>query len=80
MLQEILAIELLNDSLMPEQGTLCNVEESAEMKFVDSFMNPAENRHQDLMEELSVETEKHSNFKSSNCDRNYFLHWKGSHM
>ena len=39
MLQEVLAIELLNDSLVSKKRTLCNSEESAEMKFVDSFMN-----------------------------------------
>jgi len=43
MLQEILSIELLNDSLVSEQGTLCNAEESAKIKFADSFMNFAEN-------------------------------------
>lgn len=38
MLQEFLAIELLNDSLVSKQGTLRNAEESIGMRIDDNFI------------------------------------------
>ena len=72
MLQETLDIELLNDSLVLEQGTLCNAEESMEMKIDDNFITYAEGQYKDLMEKLSMECENHSYFESDNCDGNLF--------
>jgi len=76
MLQEILAIELLNDSLVLEKGILYGAEKSMEMKIDESFITFAEGQYKDLMAELSMKIENHSYFESDNCDGNYVLYRK----
>ena len=58
--QENLILELLNDIFVSKQGIFCNEQESAQMKFIDSFINFAEVQYKDLMVELYLETEIHS--------------------
>jgi len=59
-----------------KQGIFYNEQESAQTKFIDSFINFVEDQYKYLMAELSVETEIHSNFKSNNCGRNSVLYRK----
>lgn len=73
-LQEILAIELLNDSLVLEQGTLCNAEESIGMRIDDNFITFAEGQYKELMAESPMKIENHSYFEFDNCDGNYVLY------
>lgn len=75
-LQEILAIKLLNDSLVLEQGTLCNIEKTIGMRIDDSFITFAEGQYKDLMAELPMKIETRSYFESDNCDGKYVLYRK----